>query len=184
MKKNLDSTIAIYEAGDKEIEVFLKKESIWLDAHQIAYLLDVDRTVIVKHIQNIYKSLELSEKLTCAKIVQVAADGKKRKINLYNLDMIISVGYRVNSKKATQFRIWATNILKNYLVKGYAINEKTITREKFDDKNLYWSFKEKASNLLYLIIKNHQYFNGTFLSRCGKSTSAKRDYDQSYNAND
>jgi len=99
MKKNLNPEITIYEAGDKKIEVSLNEESIWLDAHRIAYLLDVDRTVIVKHIQNIYKSLELSEELTCAKIAQVAADGKKRKMNLYNLDMIISVGYRVNSKK-------------------------------------------------------------------------------------
>ncbi|GMT43569.1 MAG: hypothetical protein IEMM0003_0388 [bacterium] len=77
IENNLSKEIAIYEAGDKKIEVSLKKESIWLDAHRIAYLLDVDRTVIVKHIQNIYKSLELSEELTCAKIAQVAADGKK-----------------------------------------------------------------------------------------------------------
>ena len=133
IENNLSKEIAIYEADDKKIEVSLKKESIWLDAHRIAYLLDVDRTVVVKHIQNIYKSLELSEELTCAKIAQVAADGKKRKMNFYNLDMIISVGYRVNSKKATQFRIWATDVLKNYLVKGYAVNEKAITREKFKE---------------------------------------------------
>ncbi len=84
--------IVIYQTSEKEIEiqVRLEKETVWLDAHQIARLFDVDRTVIVKHINNVYKSRELSEKLTCAKIAQVAADGKIRKMNLYNMDMIIS----------------------------------------------------------------------------------------------
>lgn len=103
--------VLIYQTSEKEIEVEVRfeDESVWLDAHQIARLFDIDRSVIVKHINNVYKSRELSEKSTCAKIAQVAADGKTRKMNLYNLDMIISVGYRVNSKRATQFRIWATN---------------------------------------------------------------------------
>ncbi len=110
--------IVIYQDEDRRIEVSLKEETIWLDAHKMAELFGVDRSVIVKHIRNIYKSGELIEDSTCAKIAQVAADGKVRKMNIYNLDVIISVGYRVNSKKATMFRIWATSVLKRYLVKG------------------------------------------------------------------
>ena len=128
-----ENQLVIFEDKDKRVEVQLKEETMWLDAHKIAYLFDVDRTVIVKHIRNIYKSGELEENSTCAKIAQVAADGKKRKMNLYNLDIIIAVGYRVNSKKATQFRIWATNVLKNYLIKGYAVNEKRITQERLKE---------------------------------------------------
>lgn len=106
-----------------QIEVKFEKEQIWLDTHQIGEIFDIDRTVIVKHIQNIYKSTELSENWTCAKIAQVAADGKTRKMNIYNLDMILSVGYRVSSTRATHFRQWATARLKEYLVAGYSINQ-------------------------------------------------------------
>jgi len=89
----------------------------------------VNRPAIVKHISNIYKSEELFQDSTCSILEQVAADGKKRKMNLYNLDMIISVGYRVNSQEATQFRQWATQRLKDYLVQGYAINEKRLAQK-------------------------------------------------------
>lgn len=106
-----------------EIQVKLDNDTVWMDAHLIALLFEVNRPTIVKHIQNIYKSGELEEKSTCSILEQVAADGKKRKMNLYNLDIIISVGYRVNSSQATKFRQWATVRLKDYLVKGYAINE-------------------------------------------------------------
>jgi hypothetical protein len=100
--------IVIYKAkGGPLIDVRLKEGTVWLDAHLIAEIFDIDRTVIVKHIGNIYKTGELSERSTCAKIAQVAADGKTRQMNTYNLDVILSVGYRVNSKRATQFRIWA-----------------------------------------------------------------------------
>lgn len=109
-----------------EIQVKLDKETIWLDTRLLATLFEVNRPAIVKHIQNIYKSGELDEKATCSILEQVAADGKKRKMNLYNLDMIISVGYRVNSSRATQFRIWATQRLKEYFVKGYVINDKRL----------------------------------------------------------
>ena len=94
------------------LEVRLKDDTVWIDAHAIAKIFGVDRTVIVKHIGNIYKTGELNAAVTCAKIAQVAADGKTRQMNIYNLDAILSVGYRVNSKRATQFRIWATNVLR------------------------------------------------------------------------
>jgi len=83
--------------------VRLKKETVWLDTHQMAKLFDVDRTGVVRHIRNIYKSGELKRESTCAKIAQVAKDGKVRIMDFYNLDTIISVGYRVNSKRASQF---------------------------------------------------------------------------------
>jgi len=86
--------IVIYKTlQGPEIRVKLEKDTVWLDAHLMARLFNVDRTVVVKHIRNIYKDKELSKKSTCAKIAQVAADGKIRKMNFYNLDMIISVGY-------------------------------------------------------------------------------------------
>jgi len=128
-----ENGIIIYQDENKKIEVSLKEETIWLDAHKMAYLFDVDRTVIVKHIKNIYKSGELEKDSTYAKIAQVAADGKRREMNVYNLDVIISVGYRVNSKRATQFRIWATNILKTYLSNDYVVNESKITQEKLKE---------------------------------------------------
>ena len=108
---NKQNELIIYQDKDKKVEVQLREETLWLDAHQIAFLFDVQRPAIVKHIGNIYKSGELDESSTCSILEQVAADGKKRKMKLYNLDVIIAVGYRVNSKKATQFRIWATQVL-------------------------------------------------------------------------
>lgn len=104
-----EGKIEIYRSpAGPEIKVTLKQNTVWLDAHLIAGIFDVDRTVIVKHIGNIYKTGELSQSATCAKIAQVAADGKTRQMNIFNLDVILSIGYRVNSKRATQFRIWAT----------------------------------------------------------------------------
>lgn len=147
--------IIIYKTAKNEVDlkVRMEKETVWLDAHQIALLFRVNRPAIVKHINNIYKTNELDENLTCSILEQVAADGKIRKMNLYNLDMIISVGYRVNSKQATQFRIWATKTLKNYLIKGYAINEKRLieAREKFKELQSAIAFlKEKSKKELLI----------------------------------
>lgn len=120
--------IEIYQAVDNQIQIEVKFENdtVWLDAHLIASLFNVNRPAIVKHIQNIYKSMELEEFSTCSVLEQVASDGKKRRMNRYNLDVIISVGYRVNSKEATQFRQWATKRLKNYLLEGFVINQKRL----------------------------------------------------------
>lgn len=120
--------IEIYKSQDNQIEVSVKllQDSIWLDAHQIAMLFGVQRPAIVKHINNIYGSNELDKKTTCSILEQVATDGKKRKMNYYNLDVIISTGYRVNSSRATQFRIWATQRLKEHLIQGYTINQKRL----------------------------------------------------------
>lgn len=120
--------IEIFKSADNKVEVSVQidKDTVWLDAHQIAQLFGVNRPAIVKHIGNIYNSNELDKKTTCSILEQVAADGKKRKMNLYNLDVIISTGYRVNSTRATQFRIWATQRLKEHLIQGYTINQKRL----------------------------------------------------------
>ena len=112
--------------GTVQLNVKLDNDSVWLTQSQMAELFGVDRTSIVRHIRNIYKSEELDESSTCAKSAQVRMEGQRqivREIPLYNLDVIISVGYRVNSKNATSFRRWATSVLKQYIIKGYAINQ-------------------------------------------------------------
>ncbi|MBM3253002.1 MAG: Fic/DOC family protein [Candidatus Omnitrophica bacterium] len=171
--------IVIYRASDKRIqlEVRLKKETVWLDAHQIALLFGVNRPAIVKHINNIYKTAELSEKSTCSILEQIAADGKIRKMNLYNLDMIISVGYRVNSKLATQFRIWATRTLKEHIVKGYTINEKRLLKEtaKFKDLQKTISFLQEKSQHKLLEDQTREILN--LLSEYAKSLSLLGQYD-------
>jgi prophage maintenance system killer protein len=124
-KRTSKGEIIIYRSkdGKAELSVKLERESVWLDARQMGRLFDVDRTVIVKHINNVYKSRELKPISTCAKIAHVGADGRRKIRNFYNLDAIISVGYRVNSKCATQFRIWATSVLRGHILKGYTINQ-------------------------------------------------------------
>lgn len=130
-----DGELIIYKskAGEVQIKTHFKDESIWLSQKEIADLFSVDRTVIGRHIQNIYNTKELQKKGTCAKIAHMGqiGDSKKRQYEtaVFNLDMILSVGYRVNSKRATDFRIWATKTLRNYLVKGYAINEKRLLEQ-------------------------------------------------------
>ncbi len=133
---NSENQLVIFEDKDKKVEVRLEKETIWLNLNQISTLFDKDKSVISRHIKNIFESGELNRGSTVAKFATVQTEGKrkvKRTIEYFNLDVIISVGYRVNSKKATQFRIWATNVLKNYLIKGYAINEKKLTQEKLKE---------------------------------------------------
>lgn len=147
-------SVIIYQAGDGQtaIEVKLEHETVWLNQYQLAELFDTDRTSIAKHIKNIYKSEELSERATCAKIAQVRMEGKRkinREIEHYNLDLIISVGYRVNSKRGTQFRLWANKILKNYLINGYAVNEKILKEQSAQLDDL-----KQAVKLLGNVIEN------------------------------
>ena len=124
-----DQKIVIYqtEDGQTQIDVRLENETVWLTQAQMAELFETDRTSIVRHINNIYRVDELEREATCAKIAQVQTEGNRqvtRTIPYFNLDMIISVGYRVNSKRGVKFRQWANRVLKEYLVKGYAINER------------------------------------------------------------
>lgn len=124
--------IIIYNAedGQTKIDVRLEGEMVWLNAQQMADLLSVDRTGIVKHVQNVLKTGELPAQTTCAKFALVAKDGKTRFFDHYNLDMIISVGYRVNSIRGTQFRIWATKKLREYIIKGFVMDDDRLAEGK------------------------------------------------------
>ena len=122
--------IIIYKAPEgPALQVKLQNDTVWLNLKQIAALFGIQKAAISKHIKNIYKTAELRENRTVSKMETVQEEGGreiKRQIEYYNLDMIISVGYRINSQRATQFRIWATQRLRDYIVKGFAINEKRL----------------------------------------------------------
>lgn len=125
---NLNNEIVIYQSEDGKtvLDVRLEDDTVWLSQQQMSELFQTDRTVISRHIRNIYKDEELEEISTCAKNAQVRMEGNRmvtRSIPYYNLDMIISVGYRVNSIRGVKFRQWASSVLKQYLIKGYAVNE-------------------------------------------------------------
>jgi death-on-curing family protein len=126
--------IVIYkEGGAPEIEVNVVDETVWLTQAQMAELFGRDRNTIGDHIQNVFKTAELSQNRTTRKFRVVQSEGKRsieRDLEHYNLDMIISVGYRVNSKRGTQFRIWATQRLKDYILKGFVVNEKRLKQNE------------------------------------------------------
>jgi len=139
------NNIEIYQAENGEIEFKgdIQKETIWANLNQISKLFGRDKSVISRHIKNIFNSGELDKNSVVAKIATTASDGKTYQVDYYNLDMILSVGYRVDSKEATHFRKWATSILKKYLIDGYAINEKKLLQTKEILNNL-----KKTINLL------------------------------------
>src|ERR1044072_467187 len=126
--------VIIYEMPDGQaaIDVKLENDTIWLSLIQMSNLFEKDKSVISRHLRNIYIESELEKEATVAKnaTVQMEANRRvEREIEYYNLDAIISVGYRVNSKRGTQFRIWANKVLKDYLTKGYAVNEKRLREQ-------------------------------------------------------
>ena len=130
-----NSSIEIYRSpeGTVELDVKLENETVWLTQEQMSILFGRDRTVITKHINNCYKEGELDKNITCAKFAHVGQDGDQvYETQMYNLDVIISVGYRVKSVNGTRFRQWANKILKDYLIKGYTIN-KNITAERYNE---------------------------------------------------
>ncbi len=143
--------IEIYQTKDglTELNVQLKEETVWLSQKQMSFLFDKNIMTINEHIKNIYHEGELEEKSTIRKSLIVQSEGKrkvKREIIFYNLDVIISVGYRVKSKQGTQFRIWANKILKDYLVKGFTINEKRLKEkvEQFEELKKIVHLQEKV----------------------------------------
>jgi hypothetical protein len=120
--------IVLYKSkdGSVKLDVQLEEETIWLSQAQLAELFTTERSVVTKHLRNIFSSKELAKDRVCAKFAHTAGDGKIYQTQFYNLDAIISLGYRVNSKRGTEFRIWATNVLRRHLVEGYSINEKRL----------------------------------------------------------
>ena len=127
------------EDGKTNIEVVLQNEDIWLNAQAIAELFEITDKVVYKHIKNIYAQNELEENSTVAKIATVGKNGQTYQVKYYNLDMIISIGYRVNSKKAVKFRQWASKIIKEYIIKGFALDDDRflkggkVNRQYFDE---------------------------------------------------
>ncbi len=156
MLKNTDMLLYKTNDGKVTIQVKLKNDTVWLTLNQLAQLFGRDKSVISRHLKKIYETQELKKELTVAKNATVQKEGNRyieREIEYYNLDAIISVGYRVNSKQGTQFRIWATERLKDYLIKGYAINENRLKQKQMEVEYLKTGIRileraieEKANN--------------------------------------
>ncbi|VAX18887.1 Putative DNA-binding protein in cluster with Type I restriction-modification system [hydrothermal vent metagenome] len=156
-----DNEIKIYQTpdGKASIEVKLEKETVWLSQKQMAELFEKDSDTIGLHLQNIYKSGELDKISTTEKYSVVQQEGKrkvKRQIKFYNLDAIISVGYRVNSKRGVLFRKWATQLLKDYLIKGYAINKQKLERQIEQLNELRETIKILGDALEYKELTNNE----------------------------
>ncbi|PWB38931.1 MAG: death-on-curing protein [Parcubacteria group bacterium] len=146
MKKIIKKQLVVYQAKSGAIEFRgdWRKETFWATQEQIAHVFDVERSVITKHIRNILREKELKAGRVCAKFAHTATDGKIYQVQFYNLDLIIAVGYRINSVIGTKFRQWATKMLRQHITKGYTINPKSI-------KYNYAEFQKAIANIKYLL---------------------------------
>ena len=132
------------EEGNTKVEVLLKNEDVWLNTEALATLFSVKRPAITKHINNIYKDGELEENITCSKMEHMGNEGKQTyKIKYYNLDMIISIGFRVNSKKAIKFRTWANKIIKDYMIQGFVLNDERFMKANKQDQEYFQRLLER-----------------------------------------
>ena len=144
IKKKNDIIFYEDDNDNLKIEVLLNDEDVWLNTNAIAELFDVQRPAIVKHINNIYRDDELKEIGTCSKMEHVGNDGLQTyKTKYYNLDMIISIGFRVNSKKAIKFRTWANRILKEYIKKGFILNDERFMKANRNDQKYFDELLER-----------------------------------------
>jgi prophage maintenance system killer protein len=177
--QNEHGEIIIYQAedGQSSFEVHLQEETVWLTQKQISALFETERSVITKHINNVFRAEELDRKAVCAKFAHTASDGKTYQTNYYNLDIIIAVGYRVNAKRGTQFRIWATSVLKDHLIKGYTVNERRLAEKGLAEM-------EQAIALLTRTLERHESLSDEgravleVISRYAKSWSLLLKYDE------
>ena len=156
-----DSNIEIYktESGETAISVRLEKDTVWLSLAQLTELFQRDKSVISRHLNNVFTEKELLREATVAKIATVQFEGSReveRQIEFFNLDVIISVGYRIKSLQGTQFRIWANRVLKDYLIKGFSINELKIRQQKEQLKELQNSVKILGNVLNYKALSNDE----------------------------
>ena len=152
------SNIVLYNDGELELKVSLNEDTIWLTQKQLSELFNVEIHTINYHIKNIYKQKELDKISTIRKIRIVQKEGNReiqRDVEHYNLDMIISIGYKVNSITATKFRQWATSILKNYITNGYVINGEKITKERFVALENDVNILKSQMNTVQSLIKNN-----------------------------
>ena len=179
-KQEKNNQIIIYNTSDGEmkVEVQIKDETVWLSQKQMAELFDCSADNIGLHLKNIFKETELSENSVTEEYSATASDGKNYKVKHYNLDAIISVGYRVNSKRATQFRIWTTSVLKNYLLQGYAVNEKRLleARNKFNELQTAISFLRRQADKKQLKGSEKEILN--LLADYSKTLSILEKYDK------
>ena len=132
---------------DKGIQVRYENETLWMTQKAIAELFDVQRPAITKHLLNIFEDKELDKNAVCSKMEHTATDGKKYQTEYYNLDAIISVGYRVNSIRATQFRRWATNVLKNFTIQGYVLDKERMKNGSFIDEDYFEKLLEEIREI-------------------------------------
>ncbi len=185
-KSDENKQIAIYQtpSGAVEVRLDMGKETIWLTQNQIALLFGTQRPAITKHLKSIFENGELEEKVVSSILEHTTRHGaikgrmQTKDVKLYNLDAIISVGYRVNSQRATQFRIWATKILKQYLIVGYAINEKRLleAKNKFHELQEAVSFLQKQSKKELLKGREAEILN--LLADYSKTLSLLEQYDK------
>ncbi len=136
--------------GQVKVEIFIRKESVWLTQKRMAELFGVDTSTINEHLKNIYQTGELAQEATIGKYPIVQKEGKrevKREVHFYNLDAILSVGYRVNSRQATQFRIWATQILKEYIIKGFAMDDERLKNGRFFGQDYFKELLERVRSI-------------------------------------
>jgi prophage maintenance system killer protein len=145
--------IVMYQSADGQtsIDVTLEKDTVWLNVNQLTSLFDRDKSVISRHIANIFKEQELDKDSVVAKNATTGNDGKVYQVEYFNLDVVISVGYRVKSRRGTQFRIWANKVLKDYLIKGYSINEQRLQEQSRQLEEL-----KQAVKLLGNVVGNHE----------------------------
>ncbi len=154
--ENSDIRIYQLEDGKTEINVQLDHETVWLNMNQMVALFERDKSVISRHINNIFKEKELHRDSVVAKNATTASDGKIYQVDYYNLDVIISVGYRIKSQRGTQFRIWANQVIKEYLIKGYSINERILSQQNEQLKELQESVKILGNVLNYKALTNDE----------------------------
>jgi len=148
----MNTQIEMYQSGEIELEVSVNHETVWLNRQHLSELLGRDIKTIGKHITNVFKEKELEKIAVIAKFATTASDGKTYNIEYYNLDVIISVGYRVKSQKGVAFRQWATKVLKTYITSGYAINGDKITNERFVSlESEVAQLKEKVGSMSTLL---------------------------------
>jgi len=133
--------------GDIKVEIFIKNETVWLTQDRMAELFGVQRPAITKHLGNIFDDGELEENSVSSILEHTANDGKKYKTKFYNLDAIIAVGYRVNSKRATQFRIWATGVLREYMIKGFAMYDERLKNGSYFGKDYFRELLERVRSI-------------------------------------
>ena len=174
----MNNDVVIYQSSDglvkMEAIVDASNETIWATQKAIGHLLGVDRSVITRHLSNIFKEGELHKEVVCANFAHTTPHGamkgefQTRDVQFYNLDAIISVGYRVNSRKATAFRQWATSVLKQYMLKGYAVNQNAVSEQKYEDmkralgllENVFGQnliMAEQQAKELFAVVKDYTY---------------------------